>query len=339
MSRHYSFEDRRVGRGENAFFKVTGVKERPQRIAYIPATVTDDQLNPTVALKRRAAAREQAAIDTIEDMRSLREQLTVSLKKTPPSAEVWTGSDGRKSVLYAKTEAARTLWLDGVGYVYWKDGVPPELVTKDAQVLYGFIVLEYSLDADNEPIILTPDQAIELGGGHKLNFRYELKTWSLSDAKIRAWKEHSRTNPVIVNDYLVWTVKEGRYDRTKFSPAGPALWRNDPVVMERIIGEAAAMYANLPRTLAKDFSVEELTEMLSGGQPGSRQLATATVIRDELDFAALLGGGLTTPEEAPPAVPAITSDPILAALETGLKIAEENKAIETHRQAIEDKSL
>jgi hypothetical protein len=342
MPRHFSFEDKRVGRGENSFFKVHGTKERPQRIAYIPAAVTEEQLNPTIDLKRRAAARDPVAIEALEDARALREQLTASLRKSPPSAQVWADQAGKKAILYAKTEAARTIWIDGVGYVYAKDGVPPELLTKDVQVLYGFVVLEYELDAENEPILLTPDRQIELGGGHKLNFRYELKTWSLSDAKIRTWKEHSRTNPVIATDYLVWTQHEGKYDRTKFSPAGPAIWRNDPVVMDRVIGEAAGLYANLPRTLAKDFSVEELTEMLSGGQPGSRGQLTATAtttMPEETDFAALLGGGSAIPEEAPAAIPTVTTVPLFTALEEGLQEAEDNKAIEAHRKVIEDRSL
>jgi hypothetical protein len=44
MGRHYSFDDRRVGRGDGEFFKVTGIKDRPQRIAYIPATAYENQL-------------------------------------------------------------------------------------------------------------------------------------------------------------------------------------------------------------------------------------------------------------------------------------------------------
>jgi hypothetical protein len=291
-----------VGKGENSFFKVIGTKERPQRIAYIPATVTDNQLTPSTELQRRAAARDASAIEALEDMRGLRENLTASLKKNPPSAEIWADNAGRKSVLYAKTEAAKTFWIDGVGYVYWKDGIPDGLVSKGAQVLYGFVLLEYELDQENQPMILPLDQQIELGGGHKLSFKYELKTWSINDAKTRAWKEHSRTNPVIRNDYLVWTAKEGLYDRTKFSPAGPALWRSDPLVMERIIGEAARIYANLPALLAKDFAVDQIIEMLAGGQQDNRRslAATATVIPEEVDFASLLGAGETQPAKIEP---------------------------------------
>jgi hypothetical protein len=245
-------------------------------------------------LQKRAAARDAKAIEEIEDIRALRENLTSSLKKQVPSAEVWVDEHGKKTILYAKTEAAKTFWIDGVGYIYYKDGIPEGIIEKPAQIVYGFVLLEYELDNENEPVILPPERQIELGGGHKLNFKYELKPWSINDAKTRAWKEHSRTNPVIRNDYMVWTQKEGLYDRTKFSPAGPALWRNDPVVMQRIIKEAAKMYANLPKLIAKDFTVDEIIEMLSGGQQqGGRGKAapTATTMTEEVDFASLLGGG------------------------------------------------
>jgi hypothetical protein len=291
--RHYSFEDQRVGKSEGAFFKVTGIKERPQRIAYVPAVVYEHQLVVSADLQRRAAARDATAIEAIEDMRALREELTKSLQKAVPSAEVWVDDQGKKSILYAKTEAAKTFWVDGVGYVYWKEGIPDECLGKGAQVVYGFVLLEYELDPDNEPVILPPDRQIELGGGHKLTFRYELKSWSINDAKTRSWKEHSRTNPVIKNDYMIWTQKEGLYDRTKFSPAGPALWRNNPVVMARIIREAAAIYANLPKLLAKDFTVDEIIDMASGGQAsrGRSAAPSATTMPELLDFADLLGAG------------------------------------------------
>ena len=300
MGRHYSFDDRRVGKGDGEFFKVTGVKERPQRIAYIPATAYENQLVLTPELQRRAAAKDVRAIEEIEDIRALRENLTASLKKLVPSAEVWPDENGKKTILYAKTEAAKTFWIDGVGYIYWKDGIPDGLIEKPAQIVYGFVLLEYDLDNENEPVILPPDRQIEVGGGHKLNFKYELKPWSINDAKTRAWKEHSRTNPVIKNDYMVWTQKEGLYDRTKFSPAGPALWRTDPMVMQRIIKEAAKMYANLPKLIAKDFTVDEIVEMLSGGPQGGQQggrgrqgAPTATTMPEEIDFAGLLGSGAT----------------------------------------------
>jgi hypothetical protein len=295
MGRHFSFDDRRVGKGDGEFFKVTGVKDRPQRIAYMPTAAYEHQLVVSQEMRRRAAAKDEAAIEAIEDMRALREEITKSMRKQVPSVEVWADENGKKAILYAKTEGAKTFWIDGVGYIYWKDGIPEGLLDKPAQIVYGFVILEYDLDHDNEPVILPPDQQIEVGDGHKLKFKYSLKPWSINDAKTRAWKEHSRTNPVIRNDYLVWTQREGLYDRTKFSPAGPALWREDSFVMRRIIKEAAKMYANLPKLIAKDFTVDELIDMLSNGDQksgrGKQSAQDPTNLPEEIDFSDLLGSG------------------------------------------------
>jgi hypothetical protein len=292
MGRHYSFDDQRVGKGDGEFFKVTGVKDRPQRIAYIPGTAYENQLVVSSELQKRAVAGDKSAIETIEDIRALREEITKSMKRVVPSAEVWVDEFGKKTILYARTEGAKTFWIDGVGPVHWKDGIPEGYIAKPPQIVYGFILLEYELDNENEPVRLSPDRQIEVGGGHKLTFKYQLKPWSINDAKVRAWKEHSRTNPVIMNDYMIWLQKDGQYDRTKFSPAGPALWRKDPMVMQRIIKEAAKMYANLSKTIAKDFSVDEIIEMSEGGQKGRQAGPTAMTMPEEIDFAGLLGSGV-----------------------------------------------
>lgn len=56
------------------------------------------------------------------------------------------------------------------------------------------------------------------------------------------------------------------------------------------------MYANLPKLIAKEFTVDEIVDMLSGDQKGGkgRQAApTATTMPEEIDFANLLGSGAT----------------------------------------------
>jgi hypothetical protein len=306
--RQSAFEDQRVGRGDNEFFKVTGIKNRPQRIAYIPATADESQLAFSPELQRRATAKDAAAIETMEDIRALRENLAAGLKRKPPSAEIWADETGKKLFLYAKTQAAKVFWIDGVGYVRWREDVPDGCAEKPAFVLYGFILLEYELDSENEPVTLRPEEQIEVGDGHRLAFKYELKVWTLNDAKTRALKEHSRTNPVISTDYLVWTQKEGLYDRTKFSPAGPALWRQDPLVMRRIIKEAAKLYANLPQLIAKDFTTAEIIQMTAAGsQQGRGHSTTPEILPEETDFASLLGRG----SKAEPDFPELSAAPVI----------------------------
>jgi hypothetical protein len=349
--RYSSFGDRRIGKSENVFFKPSLPREKPHRLACIPAVAYDGQLTPTPDLQRRAKAGDATAVETLGDMVALRQIVTNELKKRPPAAEVWADPSGKKGILYAHTEFAKVVWVPDVGYVRWDDSIPSGFGDKIPYAIYGMVIIEYDLGGtDNEPIILPPDQQIELGGGHKLNFSYELKMWSLNDGKTRAWKEHTGTNPLIANDFLVWTQREGAFDKTKFSPAGPALWRQDPVVMAKIIREASGLHSQLGRTLAKEFSADELRQLLSGG--GRAQLtATATLMPpvEEVDFAALLGNGAAMPEEAPadsPEIPPtsvesnpLKSDPVLAVLEEGIQQAEINNAAEAHRKALEARSL
>jgi hypothetical protein len=341
MSRHYSFEDTRVGKGSRQFFRVTGTKDRPQRIAYIPAVAYEGHLTPTPEMVRRAKAKDPLAITKLEDIQALRENITTSLRKTPPSAQVWTNAEGKKGVLYPRTEAAKVVWIDNNGYVYWKDSIPENLVPKGVQTVYGFIVLEYELDSYGDPVVLAPDRQIEIGDGHRLSFKYELSLWSMAEAKVRALKEHSKTNPVISTDYLVWLDKQGMFDRTRFSPAGPALWRTDPVVMEKIIDEAAKVYYDMPRLLAKDLPADAMIAALEGRQPADsqRRIGQATTpVQEEVDFASLLGGG-SAPVEQAPDFPEIPVDPVFTSLEAGLQQAEQNTAAEAHRRAIENQSL
>src|SRR6516164_9316616 len=77
--RHYSFDDRRVGRGDSEFFKVTGTKDRSQRIAFIPAIAYEHNLTISPDLDRRAKSGDARAIEEVEDIKNLKEHLTVSL--------------------------------------------------------------------------------------------------------------------------------------------------------------------------------------------------------------------------------------------------------------------
>jgi hypothetical protein len=62
--------------------------------------------------------------------------------------------------------------------------------------------------------------------------------------------------------------------------------------MKRIIKEARKMYDNLPKLIAKDFSIDDIIEMANGGKPGRRQeAAQATTMPEEINFSDLLGAG------------------------------------------------
>jgi hypothetical protein len=303
MPRTSSFDDPSVGRGLGEYFKFTGTKERPQRIAYIPGEALPPELIVTDTLRKKAAAGDKEAFEKIEEITNLSEIINRSLKKNPPGAEIWTNENGQRCMLYARAEAASVFWIDNVGYIYDKPDIPAECKgERGVSQLYGFVVLEYEL-GDDGVRILNEDQQLELGDGHKLRFRYSLRIAQMNDSKVRAWKEHSRNFPFITCDYEVWTETSGAFKKTKFSPCPNALWRENPAVMKRIIAEARKIYPNVRKNLAKDYSRDEVIKMfpeLERKYPTAASSAPSMghpeIQVEETDFSKLLG---VSPDSGP----------------------------------------
>jgi hypothetical protein len=316
MARHFSMDDSRVGRGSGKFFKVVGTKEHPQRIAYVPAEAHQHELVVSDELKKRASRqipdeiRQRAfkgderarallndveqAQQQIEDIMALKDVITERLRAKTPSAEIWTNENGQKVILYPRTEMVVAFWVDDVGQVMFKEGMPLDLCgDRGPENLYGLVLIEYELEQDGEVRILPRDRQLDVGNGDRLDFKYFMKPWSVNQYKVDTWKEHSRKNPLIFCDYEIYTEKVKKYSETKFTPAGPAVWRKNPGVMRRIVREARKFYAELERSMARDFSVEELIKLVSGDKRGSSsdydQDAATPGYVEEMDFAAMLG--------------------------------------------------
>jgi hypothetical protein len=317
MSRHFSMDDSRVGRGTNRFFKVSGTKDHPQRIAYIPAEATRAQLVVSDELEKRASRSitneirqrahrgdercrrfiadvERAQVEK-EDINSLRETISEKLNSRTKSAEFWNNESGVKVVLYPRTEMAETFWIDDIGQVLNKEGIPPECYgDRKPEPLYGVVIIEYELDGEGEVRMLPPERQIDVGGGGKLDFRYYMKPWFFTQKKVDDWKEQARKNPMIFCDYEVFTVEKNKgFPITKFVPSGPAIWRRNPGVMLRIIREARKFYAELPRQIGRDFTIEEIVKLTAGNAKSSGESyddgPAASESVQEFDFAALLG--------------------------------------------------
>lgn len=300
MARVMSMDDASVGKGTGDFFKITGQKDRPQRVAFIPGEAFEGELVVTDTLRQKAQSGDSEAIEKIEEILSLKENIGKSLKRK--SAEVWENENGQRVILYAKTEAARVFWIDNVGYVYEVSGVPDECKGRSgAMTLYGFVIVEYELD--DEGHVREIAESLDLGDGHTLNFKYTMKVAQLGDPKVRVWKEQTRNFPWITSDYEVWNEKQGTSDRAKFTPAGPAVWRQDPYVMRRIIAEARKLYPNVLKTIKK-FSAEEIIKMhpqvealliATGKLKASTTSGTREMQVEETDFSTLLGKGVDVP--------------------------------------------
>lgn len=308
MPRTSSFDDNNVGKGGGEYFKITGTKTSPQRIAFIPGEAFEAELVVADALKAKAKAGDKEAQEKIEDISNLRENITKSMKKMPPSAEVWTNENGQKCMLYSKLEVAQTFYVEGAGYIYDKPNIPEECKGKyGAGPMYGFVIIEYEM-GDDGPKLIPEEQQIDLGGGDRLRFRYSMKVAQMNDPKVRAWKEHTKNFPMIFHDYEVWTEKVGQSDRAKFSPCPIALWRDNPSVMKRIIAEARKLYPTIKKNLAKDFTREEVIKMFPKleqqlGMGGNTNLKSSPQMEmhvEEADFSALLGGGSPPPAPTEP---------------------------------------
>jgi hypothetical protein len=255
----------------------------------------------------------EQAQQQIEDIMSLKDVITERLRAKTPSAEIWVNENGQKVILYPRTEVVVAFWVNDVGQVMYKEGMPLDLCgDKGPESLYGMVVLEYELDGEGEVKIPPPDRQLDVGNGEKMDFKYFMKPWSINQYKVDCWKEHARKNPLIFCDYEVYSEKIKKYAETKFVPAGPAVWRRNPGTMRRIIREARKIYAELERSIAREFSIEELIKLVSGDKNGSsssydQDAATPGYI-EEMDFAAMLGQPLAIEQGGSPKASDLTEE-------------------------------
>jgi hypothetical protein len=208
------------------------------------------------------------------------------------TAQIWTNEHGVKVVLYPKAEQETIFWIKDVGPVKYLEGLPSYCLRgRQPETIYGCVILEYELDKNGDIMILPEDRQVDLGGGHKISFRYELKLWSLNDFKSNAWKEAARRHPLIFHDFDVWTEQKKEYTIVKFGSPAPALWRQDPLVMQRIICEARKIYADISNNMARNFSRDEILDLFQkGDRPADYGAPNVPVDMEQIDFSKLLGG-------------------------------------------------
>jgi hypothetical protein len=312
MPRIVAFEDNQVGRSQNEVFQVTGTEKRPQRIALIPGEAFNHELTITDALRMKASAGDKEAQNAVESIQALQEVINSGLRKKPPSAEMWETEDGKKCILYSKMTGEMTFFAEGLNYVIYKEGIPDSIIASlkyPPSMVYGFVVLEYELDDENGVKILPPDRQIDLGGGHKLDFKYQLRPWTLRDSHLKTWKTHYRNNPLIFSDFEVWNYKQGDSTRMNFSPSGFATWRGTPnspniPLMRRIIKEARSIHANMSARIAREFTVEEIIKAFPNvaGVSAMNSISSKSnnsMPMENVDFSVLLGANLPSTEPDP----------------------------------------
>lgn len=301
MARTFSLDDNRVGNSSGSYFKVTGTAEKPQRIALIPKEITLEDMVITDQLKADAKSSDpkiaKLAKEKIEDRQFLSAQIQDGLKKKYKSSEVWKNESGQQVILFPRLAGGEVIWIEGPGYVYFKEGTPREAYDKDPLLMYGVVVIQYDIDDECEPKELkTP---ISLDNGDVLNFKYSLHTWTINDSKIRSWRKHNSQYPFISTDFKVWAVPQGKGERIEFSPCRDCFWRSNESIKRRVIKESRKIHEGLSNVIAKDWTLEEICQAAGIRTPGGGGSPDSTEEVDDtpIDFTKLLGN----PEENEPA--------------------------------------
>lgn len=298
---HTMVDDPDVGRGGSEYFKPTTNK---QRIAIIPFWIPESTLVIPDDLRAKAA-KEEAAADELEYKLKFAELLKEGTEMEPPR----TLREERNGVVgfrYCRMDSGMVHYDTTVNYYFCKAkdyaalGRESECCKKsvidavaakkpkeygDAQRLYAFVLIVYNTDAEGNILKLAPEARRPLDDKHKLDFKYEFKTWAINDSKIKGLKQYTKKFPPIACDYEVWTQKKGNSDIVMFSPcAPPGLWlARGPVLEKRILEESEPHWDKINRTLGKELTIEEVDKLCGVGA------GVATKPKTEKNFSGLLG--------------------------------------------------
>jgi hypothetical protein len=285
-----SIDDAEVGQSSGQFFQPSNQK---QRIALVPAFISAAELEISDDLRTKVASGDPAAVADFEDISRLKSSIDEGLDRDPPS--VLKVKDPKEGYLFAKTLSHFVHYTQGVGYwlckrhEYEANGLDATCCAhseREAMMMYAVVLLVYETDAKGQVIKIPEARQMPLDASNKLDFKYSLKTWTLSDPKMREWKRFKDQNPLVCTDYEVWTEKQGAADRIKFSPCrGDAKWMTKgPSLLSKVLKEGGKMWDDVGKRLGKDLSINDIDTMF--GQTNSRKVAP-----NERNFSGLLTGG------------------------------------------------
>lgn len=274
-----SLDSDTVGQSGGDFFKPDS---NQQRIAMIPYLIAKSELEIPEELKKKALGGDTIAQEELEDIASLKEDIIDGLKSKPGAAprtrEFGEGYlfprldshmvhylDKEKTTFFCKADEYRRLGREPVCC----NECAKDPKDRGAYKSYGTIVLVYetiSAPDSCEVIEVPPERQKSLPDGTKLNFRFSLKYFGLTDGKVKAWKQFSKNFPLITSDFDVWKEKKGNAEILKFSPCqGNALWFSlGTSLQEKVIKEAKKMWDSeegVTKAMGRNFSIEEIDKM------------------------------------------------------------------------------
>jgi len=295
-----TIDDADVGRGGGEYFKVTSQK---QRIAIIPYFVTKQELVISEEMKAKAAddAKVAAAIDhTMKFIQLLQEGAEAEPPRVKPMT--WNGIEGFR---YCRMDSAYAHYDETVKYYLCKADEYKALNREaecclkgksdamaagkpeqgDAQRLYAFIVLVYNTDAEGNILKIAPEARRKLDDQHKLDFKFEFRTWAINDSKMKGLKAFKNKFPPISCDYEVSEQMQGQSKRVIFSPCnGTALWLSrGPVLEQEVLDAVDPMWEKISRTIGRDMTIAEIDTLCGKAPAGNKPKTT------EKSFAGLIG--------------------------------------------------
>lgn len=276
-----------VGQSGGDYFKPDKIR---QRIALVPYLIPKSELEISDELKKKAIAGDVAAQNEVEDISELKSDILDGLKSKPgaqPRTKEYKlnmGTEEIEGYLFPRVDSHMTHYLakEKMSFFCKKEeyegvGRPPVCCNecaKDPQdrgayLSYAVVVLVYETTgtADDCSIVELPlERQKTLDAENRLDFRYSMRLWGLSDGKIKGWKSFSKGFPLICSDYEVWTEKVGNADRVKFAPCqGQALWTQRGMTLQNmILKEGRKLWdenGGAARTIGRNFSLEEIDKM------------------------------------------------------------------------------
>jgi len=283
-------DDAQVGKGSGNYFTPSNLK---QRISLVPAFITEKELEPSDELKEKAKGGDSSAIEEIDNLVDTKELLEKGATREPPT--VLKVKDPEAGYLFARADSHFVHYIKNYGYLLCKKHeyeAAGRTATccvsnseQDAMLMYAVVIVVYLTDPEGQIVKLPVERQPQLDETHKLDFKYEFKSWSLSDSRMRAWKQFHNQNPPINTDYEVWTQKQGNSDRLQFSPCkGDSLWsQRGQVLVKKILNEGVKEWGSIAKSLGRDVSIDEIDKMFGVA------VAKTQAQNTEKNFAGLLG--------------------------------------------------
>jgi hypothetical protein len=254
-----------VGNSESPYYELQ--ENVNDRISLIGAFISLKELEITEADEE--LAKKDAAAEAYNNRKKVfLEHLEREAAKDRPGACKYS-LNGEDGFLYARTDSHPVHFRKGVGgYLckrdqYEKAGLEPVCCDNDDRgpfLSHVVVILQYLTDNEGE-LIEVPEykQSFIPGTTEKLPYKYSIKYWQISDAKMKAWKGVQKEYPPISSDFYVKGEKQGNGLIAKFSNCSECKWQKNEKLREAVIGKAHKdWWSKAGQKLGKDLSIDEI---------------------------------------------------------------------------------